>query len=44
MGAHISIKGSYEIQHLGKAIRSMAEQMRKLMDDVVAEAREQAQE
>lgn len=37
LGAHISIKGSYEIQHLGKAIRSMAEQMRKLMDDVVAE-------
>ena len=37
LGAHISVKGSYEIQHLGKAIRSMAEQMRKLMDDVVAE-------
>lgn len=37
LDAHISIKGSYEIQHLGKAIRSMAEQMRKLMDDVVTE-------
>lgn len=34
---NIYIGGSDEIQHLGKTIRSMVEQMRKLMDDVVRE-------
>lgn len=34
---NISIAGSYEVQHLGKTIRSMVNQMRKLMDDIVAE-------
>lgn len=33
----IYVGGSAEIQHLGKTIRSMAEQMRQLMDDVVRE-------
>lgn len=33
----IYVGGSVEIQHLGKTIRSMAEQMRQLMDDVVRE-------
>jgi two-component system, sensor histidine kinase YesM len=33
----IVISGSYEVQHLGKAIRSMVQQTRKLMDDIVAE-------
>lgn len=33
----IAIGGSYEIRHLGHAIQSMATQMRKLMDDIVAE-------
>lgn len=33
----IAISGSYEVEHLGKAIRSMVKQTRKLMDDVVAE-------
>lgn len=37
LDAKISIDGSYEVQHLGKTITSMAQQMRKLMDDVVAE-------
>ncbi len=37
LDTHIHIKGSYEIQHLGQAICSMAEQMHKLMDDIVAE-------
>lgn len=29
--------GSYEIQHLGKSIQNMARQIRRLMDDIVAE-------
>lgn len=33
----IAVGGSYEIRHLGEAIRSMAIQMRTLMDDIVAE-------
>lgn len=33
----ISISGSYEIQHLGKAIRSMVNQMHTLMDNIVIE-------
>lgn len=33
----IYVGGSEEIRHLGKTIRSMVEQMRKLMDDVVKE-------
>lgn len=36
----IYIGGSEEIQHLGSTIRSMVEQMRKLMDDVVKEQEE----
>lgn len=34
---NISVSGSYEIQHLGKAIRSMVNQMHVLMDNMVAE-------
>lgn len=33
----ISINGSYEIQHLGKAIRSMVNQMHILMENIVYE-------
>ncbi|MVB11504.1 Cache domain protein [Caprobacter fermentans] len=33
----IAISGSYEVEHLGKAIRSMVRQTRKLMDDIVSE-------
>jgi two-component system sensor histidine kinase YesM len=33
----ISISGSYEIQHLGKAIRSMVSQMHTLMDNIMIE-------
>lgn len=33
----IAVGGSYEIRHLGQAIASMASQMRKLMEDIVAE-------
>lgn len=36
----IYIGGSEEIRHLGKTIRSMVKQMRKLMDDVVREQEE----
>ncbi len=36
----IYVGGSEEIQHLGKTIRSMVDQMRKLMDDVVKEQEE----
>lgn len=36
----IYVGGSEEIQHLGRTIRSMVEQMRKLMDDVVREQEE----
>ena len=31
----ISIKGSYEIQHLGKAIKSMIKQMHVLMENII---------
>ena len=37
LDVQIAIGGSYEIQHLGKTIRSMVTQMRKLMDDIVIE-------
>lgn len=37
MDVDISIKGSPEIKHLGKAIKSMVKNMRKLMDDIVVE-------
>lgn len=33
----VSVAGPYEIRRLGMTIRSMVEQMRRLMDDVVAE-------
>ena len=33
----ISVKGSHEIKHLGKAIKSMVNNMRKLMNDIVIE-------
>jgi two-component system sensor histidine kinase YesM len=33
----ISVNGTYEIRHLGKTLQSMAENMRKLMRDIVAE-------
>ena len=33
----IAVGGSYEIAHLGKTIRTMVAQMRRLMDDIVAE-------
>ncbi|WP_297428450.1 sensor histidine kinase [Clostridium sp.] len=33
----ISISGSYEIQHLGKAIKSMVNQMHTLMDNIMTE-------
>ena len=33
----ISISGSYEIQHLGKAIKSLVNQMHSLMDNIVIE-------
>lgn len=33
----ISISGSYEIKHLGKAIKSMVNQMHTLMDNVIVE-------
>lgn len=35
--AEISIKGSYEIQHLGRSITTMARQIQVLMRDIVAE-------
>lgn len=35
--AEISIKGSYEIQHLGRSITTMAQQIQVLMKDIVAE-------
>src|SRR5471030_30389 len=34
---NIKISGSYEIQHLGKAIRSMVNQMHILMDNIIIE-------
>ena len=36
----IYIGGSHEIQHLGRTVRSMVEQMRRLMDDIVKEQEE----
>ncbi|MNP54343.1 HAMP domain protein [compost metagenome] len=33
----IAISGSYEIQHLGKAIKSMVNQLHVLMDNIVRE-------
>ncbi|MBW7573055.1 sensor histidine kinase [Caproiciproducens faecalis] len=36
-GVDISVSGSYEVQHLGKTIRSMVDQLHRLMDDIVAE-------
>ena len=33
----VYIGGSYEIQHLGNSIQNMARQIRRLMDDIVAE-------
>lgn len=33
----ISISGSYEIKHLGKAIKSMVNQMHTLMDNIISE-------
>jgi two-component system sensor histidine kinase YesM len=33
----VEVSGSYEIEHLGKAINSMVKQTRKLMDDIIAE-------
>ncbi len=35
--AEISIRGSYEIQHLGRSITTMAQQIQVLMKDIVAE-------
>ena len=35
--ADVYIGGSYEIQHLGTSIENMTTQIRKLMDDIVAE-------
>lgn len=36
-GVDISISGSYEVQHLGKAIKSMVNQMHVLLDNIVLE-------
>ena len=36
----ISINGSYEIQHLGKAIKSMVKQMHVLMENIIHEQEE----
>ncbi len=33
----VNTGGSYEIQHLGKSIQNMARQIKRLMDDIVAE-------
>ncbi len=35
--ANVYAGGSYEIQHLGNSIQNMARQIRRLMDDIVAE-------
>lgn len=37
---HIYVGGTHEIMHLGRTIRSMVVQMRKLMDDMVKEQRD----
>lgn len=34
---NISISGTYEVQHLGKTIKNMVTQVRKLMDEIVEE-------
>ena len=40
MEGKIVVNGTYEIQHLGKTLQSMAENMRKLMRDIVTEQEE----
>lgn len=37
LDAEIYVGGSYEIQHLGRSIRDMAERIQKLMQDIVSE-------
>lgn len=37
LDTEISVGGSYEIQHLGRSIREMAQQIQKLMQDIVVE-------
>lgn len=37
LNAEVPGNGSYEIRHLGESIHNMARQIRKLMDDIVAE-------
>lgn len=37
LDTEISVGGSYEIQHLGRSIREMAQQIQKLMRDIVVE-------
>lgn len=37
LDAEIYVGGSYEIEHLGKTIKKMVAQMKKLMDDIVEE-------
>ncbi|MDU7028158.1 sensor histidine kinase [Robinsoniella peoriensis] len=37
LNVEITASGPYEIMHLGKTVRSMVEQMKKLMDDIVVE-------
>lgn len=37
METEVYTGGSYEIQHLGKSIQNMARQIKRLMDDIVAE-------
>ncbi|MGO5051258.1 sensor histidine kinase [Lachnospiraceae bacterium LCP25S3_G4] len=37
MDVEISVQGTYEIRHLGRTLQSMANSMRKLMDDIVRE-------
>lgn len=37
LNAEVPRNGSYEIRHLGESIQNMSRQIRKLMDDIVAE-------
>lgn len=37
LDAEVYVGGSYEIQHLGRSIKHMAQQIRVLMDDIVTE-------
>lgn len=37
LNADVYVGGSYEIRHLGTSIQNMATQIRRLMDDIVAE-------